>query len=359
MGSIQRVAFGLLITVLGGLAVAVTLEFVLRTTRIGSPGGSQRELHELRLDRPWIYGLRPGARVTLPATGDVVYEINGDGFRDRSHPQEAPEGRFRILVLGASVTFGFGVDAESTFPRSLERALAARHGDRVEVMNLGVNGYNAFNQSELLADVGLRYQPDLVLVEFCGAGLLDPAVHFDAQTRLHFGLIPKAAFPNPNMYREPEALDGFWVACRKLRLCALLDDAFRPTSDQPRKPGEIIVALRPPGGLPPGPERSWLATHYGEMARSAHEIGADFAVVAFPYVSQIYRETPERLQEQVVWLGDRHGWQTLDLLPAFRQAAMQGSPKLMVDLYHPNAVGHRVAAEATAEWLEREALIPQ
>ena len=124
MGSVKQLAFGLLIAVLGGLAVLVTLEFIFRTTGVGLPRGTLRALHQLHLDRPWLFGLRPGARVKLPATGDVLYEINADGFRDRPRSRDVPDGHFRILVLGSSVTFGFGVEGDETYPRALESALA-------------------------------------------------------------------------------------------------------------------------------------------------------------------------------------------------------------------------------------------
>jgi hypothetical protein len=251
---VKRFAFGVLMVVLSGLALVVTAEFVLRATGSGLRGGRQRELHQLRLDRPWIYGLRPGARLTLPRTGDVVYEINRDGFRDRLYPREVPDGRLRILALGASITFGFGVSADATYPKRLEEILADRDGEPFEVMNLGVNGYNAYNQAALLADRGLRYRPDLVLTEFCVAGLHDPALHFDVQTRFHFGMIPEEALPNPEMRREPPAFEPLLRICHRLRVCALLADAFLALSDEEPDLRAMVYALRP-RELPPGPER--------------------------------------------------------------------------------------------------------
>jgi lysophospholipase L1-like esterase len=350
---VKSFAFGLLVAVLGGLALLVTAEFALRATGFGLGGGEQRALHELRLDRPWFFGLRPGARVTLSLTGDVVYEINADGFRDRRYPRTASARDLRMLLLGASITFGWGVDSNETYAKRLEALLAERAGQRVEVLNFGVNGYNPYNQAALLADRGLGYEPDLVLAEFCVAGIQDPKFHFDAQTRMHLGMIPEEAFPEPSMRRPPPRWARLVHACRTLRVCALLDDAFLALSKEEPKLREILPTLVG-GELPPGPTRSWLRDRYTEMAQSAHSVGAGFGVVAFPYQAQVYGSISGLLQERLVELGREAGWPTLDLVPVFRRAAEAGAPPLFLDQWHPSAAGHRVAAEAIADWLERD-----
>lgn len=112
--------------------------------------------------------------------------------------------------------------------------------------------------------------------------------------------------------------------------------------------------------LPVGPERSWLTARYREMAQAAHSIGAGFAVVAFPHAGQVTGELSGLLQEQVVEIGRNEGWPTLDLVPAFRNAASNKDvPPLLLDLWHPSAEGHSIAARETAAWLEREQLLTQ
>ena len=102
-----------------GLAIAsvfVTLviaELVLRIVDAARRVDDRRGLHQPRPDRPWLYGLRPGAVGTLEVSGDTLYRINSAGFRDRDRAQPKPPGVFRILVLGDSVGFGYGVVAES------------------------------------------------------------------------------------------------------------------------------------------------------------------------------------------------------------------------------------------------------
>ena len=67
--------------------------------------------------------------------------VNSAGFRDREFDRERRAGTVRIAALGDSVTFGYGVALEESFPKVLERILnETRPGH--EVLNFGVGGYN-------------------------------------------------------------------------------------------------------------------------------------------------------------------------------------------------------------------------
>src|SRR5512134_166244 len=86
------------------------------------------------------FRLSPNPRLLFePDPGDP--SINADGFRDREFPVERGAAA-RIVALGDSVTFGWGVPAEDAWPKQLERLLAADGGPDPEVLNLGVGGYN-------------------------------------------------------------------------------------------------------------------------------------------------------------------------------------------------------------------------
>ena len=86
---------------LGVAAGLATAEIALRLFPIGSAAQELRGLHELRPDRPWLYGLRPGAEGS--AANGVRYVVNADGFRDRRYARPKPPRTFRIVVLGDSI----------------------------------------------------------------------------------------------------------------------------------------------------------------------------------------------------------------------------------------------------------------
>ncbi|MBK7977095.1 MAG: SGNH/GDSL hydrolase family protein [Deltaproteobacteria bacterium] len=94
-------------------------------------------------------------------------DVNVDGYRDRVFPTAKPAGTFRIEVLGDPVTFGARVTSrDDTFAKVMERGLDRLLGG-VEVLNLGVPGYDTVQEVEPLRERGLRYSPDLVLLGVC------------------------------------------------------------------------------------------------------------------------------------------------------------------------------------------------
>jgi len=347
---------GRLSLVLLGIAIGLgATEASLRLMARLHPAEDLRGLHEPRPDRPWLYGLRPGAEGRVTHTGAVRYVINADGFRDRLYPRAKPPGTFRIVVIGDSIAFGYGVELQESFPKLLEARLRARTDTAIEVLNLGVNGYNSYTEAALFADVGIRYQPDLVLVEFCINDLNDPTLHFDTQTLLLLGNIPDAAFPDPQRRREPAGRPSVaFRACLHLRSCVLLLGRLAP----PPADGAALAAALKTHDDPSDVELAWLRDRYLDIAGAARAVGARLAIVVFPYATQVDGRVSDVVERRLGALGDAGGWATIDLLPAFRGAAAGGSRPLFIDLWHPNAAGHAVAAEALAAQLSCRGLVP-
>ena len=335
------------LVVLGAVAALALGEAAARLLVPSASVSELRGLHEFRPDRGWLYGLRPGAEGRLSATGEALYRINQDGFRGPRHARPKPAEAMRVVVMGDSIAFGYAVDEASAFPRILETQLAAlvpKAG--IEVVNLAVGGYNAWNEAELLKDVGITYQPDLVLVEFCINDLNDPSLHFDAQTRLLLSTIPDAAFPNPSLRRGPRhAPSRILKWCAASKLCALARDRWLAAHHTEFDDAAKRAALMPIESGD-GPEWRWLEARYLEMAALAERAGARFAVLGFPYPAQLAGRGQDPVQERLLALARRHGWTAIDPLPAFRAAHAAGT-SLFVDWWHPTVAGQRIAAEET------------
>lgn len=93
-------------------------------------------------------------------------ELNSHGLREDEIPYNKPAGEKRILMLGDSVTFGWGVSQGETFSDRLEYLLNELPGDSWQVINSGVNGYNTEQESTYLRIEGMRYSPDFVLLVY-------------------------------------------------------------------------------------------------------------------------------------------------------------------------------------------------
>lgn len=100
--------------------------------------------------------------VTEQISPDFTVEVrlNARGERGPDVPYERTSGRRRVLVLGDSFTFGAGVGRDQTFAARLAAATGA------EVINAGVIGFSTDQEWLYLQQVGLRYQPDEVVLGF-------------------------------------------------------------------------------------------------------------------------------------------------------------------------------------------------
>jgi len=91
--------------------------------------------------------------------------INSLGLRGREYRYQKPAGIRRILVLGDSFTWGYGVGDEDVFTEVLQRRLQSQGRD-TQVINTGVSGWGTGQQYLFLKSEGFRYQPDVVVLAF-------------------------------------------------------------------------------------------------------------------------------------------------------------------------------------------------
>jgi len=97
----------------------------------------------------------------------VPVAINSAGWRDREHPQEKPANTIRIMMLGDSLTFGWGAPADGVTSYVLEEALNAGGGPQhYEVLNTGIGNTNTSMQVAYFLAEGKVYKPDVVVLNY-------------------------------------------------------------------------------------------------------------------------------------------------------------------------------------------------
>lgn len=98
--------------------------------------------------------------------GAFDVSTNADGLRASSHAREKPDDVYRVLILGCSTTFGWGVGDDETYPAVTQRIFEERGVKNVEVINGGQPGYTSFQGLWFYENVGRMYDADLVLFGF-------------------------------------------------------------------------------------------------------------------------------------------------------------------------------------------------
>ena len=121
----------------------------------------------------WGFHPREIVRIGDPDTGRLYKSLtNSRGWRDSEHFLDNPDGAFRILILGDSNTFGAIVPANLIYTRVLEDSLRAE-GKNVEVISIAYGRWGTDQELEAFREEGIRYNPDLVILQFSANDISD------------------------------------------------------------------------------------------------------------------------------------------------------------------------------------------
>lgn len=288
------------------------------------------------------YKMRPG-QVTVPERyGDILYRFNRDGYRD---DDPAPGTRRRIVLLGDSVSFGLGVDQDEIFAARLERLLQRELEQPWEVLNLGIFAYHTANELAAFEADGLRYRPELVIVQFymndfaISSLKAGPAgTFFDRLAAVRNRLLYRSAL----WRRVHQAATGLTFALahdvRRLRFPETLNDA------EPR--GKRAYLATTPD------ERVEAFAALRQIRDAAQRGGARLLVVLSPDEVQLFDRGYDMIGNRLRGFCAREGIDFLDLLPALR--ATPDRHTLFNDGVHYSPRGHdRVARILFAELVRR------
>jgi len=91
---------------------------------------------------------------------------NRDGVRDRDHDVVKPPGVHRIVTLGDSVTAGFGVPFDESFPY-LFQSFLKQIKVPAEVINVAVPGWSTLQEVAAYETIARKYKPNDVFLGFC------------------------------------------------------------------------------------------------------------------------------------------------------------------------------------------------
>lgn len=256
----------------------------------------QHELYRMLPDNPREYGLHPGVsrENRVPDSGlKWSYRINADGFRGDEF--DTASDVKRILFLGDSYTFGWGVDQHETLPRAVEAALAEPPFNlEVDAWNLGVPGYNTVQEFHLLKEVMHRYSPDLVVLGY---------VMNDAQPQYNVHERPSVRYRYVNSWLLAFVKDQ--VNQRLYEGDPVLQTGLNTTDK------DFLIALREN-------QPKWEAGReaFTDMATLARSRDIPFLLVVFPSYNYAFsRRYPFRsIHREVIGWAAGEGVQSVDLL---------------------------------------------
>ena len=307
------------------------------------------------------YELVPGASGT--GWGTRVH-VNSHGFRGPEVELVAP-GRTRIVALGDSVTFGNDLAYAETWPAALERELR-RAGQSVDVLDLGLGGYDTTQEVATLEALGLAFQPAHVILGYCvnDVGIVSmsmetPFVEADAANPLYASRIAqwlhvrviernqtRALFEHN---REETYARAFEAEIDPLdeRLAPGLTELRVAVEGAPAADQDLATRRIPPRWYASEHRLGRLQHAFTRLAALAAEHGFAVTVLLIPYLE----EDPliERGLELVRELAETRGFQVVEAHERFLAGGLEKLRIRATDPVHPNARGHALLAEALAE----------
>ena len=96
-----------------------------------------------------------------------VYKINSRGYREYEFSENKNPDMKRIIIMGNSCTFGWKVNLEQTYAKTLEKLLNQNLPQpEFEVINAGMTGYSTYQGLRLLKKEILSYHPDIIIFSY-------------------------------------------------------------------------------------------------------------------------------------------------------------------------------------------------
>jgi lysophospholipase L1-like esterase len=320
---VHRFRWPAVVSVGAGVMLLVATEFAVR---VFDPLGISHFEESARL---WMdYVPDPSLVFRLPAHLQNTYQgvtisTNALGFRDREIEPKT-EGELRILLLGDSITFGYGVPIEETYGRKLESILTSQVDRPVRTVNAGMGGFNTVQEYAFLKDHGAAIDPDVVTLMYLPNDVDSANPPFDPRANIYADASKMTRF----------LLDKSWLL-RLAYFASSESETDRVASTKMDAPGvtDSLNALR-------------------KMAAHCRKHGARFATFFYrePAESPDATRFSEELFSRLTKVGVEGGFPVIDVRPWWGNSSQRSVTNSVVD-WHPNAHAHDILAAGIAKVL--------
>ena len=369
----RRFLGNILVSLVGLIVVLGIIEFGVRWLAVHRVYEFPKGMYTS--DELLNYRLTPnfkGRHLSANYEWDIVIETNSEGFWDYEH---GPKKGFRILGVGDSFTFPFGVGIDKGYLGVLEKNLG------VEIVKTGVPGYDPIDYLNFIRAKGMGYEPDLVVLGvYIGNDIHGKSIQVkqnknEPVAKPSPGFWTQFARTVPTFLRNNYYTYGFVMD--RVKSSPYLREIVNLAATDMRKMLVPEVAFMKVGRRDEQSQKMWdlLETRLLEINQIIEDRGAKLAIAIIPTDYQVYDEVWRRVLAQhqmdasafdrskpnrdLVAFCQKNQIHVIDLLPASLQAAEQGQQLYFQYNRHWAEEGNALAAKTIQEYIMAHGLIPR
>lgn len=231
----------------------------------------------------------------------------------------------KVLMLGSSITLGWGVPEEQIYPSILKQRLQNLTKNSLEVFNAGVGNYNTYREIQAFFSKQKQLSPDVIVLNyFVNDGEILPA-------------------PKSNWLLENSQLAVLlWSRLEQIKTKFGVQESFEEHYKNIYKDDF----------------EGWILTQksFAKLAKYANDRNIPVIVAMIPDIHNLKNYPFGFIHEKVKKLSEDNGFVFVDLYDSFKNIdkpegiwAMPGDP-------HPNAKGHQMIADQLFPVLSKYAI---
>jgi lysophospholipase L1-like esterase len=276
---------------------------------------------------------------------NVPVKINDSGFRDIDHAGGKLPGAIRILGLGDSFVFGWGIRAEETFLRRLETRLQGRINRPVETINAGVPGWGLNQYYLYLKRSGVGLSPDLVVVAYFADDLsgppldaLQPAVQYAAGLQYKGGLMHHS-----RLYNFVKSVSHHVREKNRAARVSYLHDVDARRRDWSQRVNYLMSESSPEETAR---YSAMLVAHLARVKSLAGSAKSDLVIMYVPDISQLHHPDVQLINRVLRKTSMELSIPFVDMTPVFENSDDPGRYYFWPTDPHTNSAGHEEMAAA-------------
>jgi hypothetical protein len=275
----------------------------------------------------------------------VPVKINSNGFRDGFHKREKSPGVLRVLGLGDSFMFGWGVDTEETFLKKLEVGLRSRIGRPVETINTGVPGWGLNQYYLFLKRTGIQLSPDVVVVAYFVDDLQGPvqdsiprSTQYDGQLHVKGG-----SLHHSRLFNFLKSLSHLIREKNRVTRIGYLHDLDERRLELARRTNYMMTEL---SADETEKYSSMLTQHLQRLKSLISEGRSEMVIMYIPDISRLNHPEAQLINRELSKRCDDLSIPFIDMTPVFERSTNPSHYYLWPRDPHINRQGHAEMAAA-------------